>query len=329
ARVDPARPDAAVALPAHVLESAPAVGSEGMSGLLVRAVDGSLSGVVVVDVQRDDHPVLYVNPAFEAMTGYSSAEVLGRNCRLLQGEDTDPVAVRELSLAIRAGRRHTAVLRNHRKDGSAWWNELHLSPVRDDAGRLTHYLGYQNDVTRRVEAEERLARRATHDDLTGLANRSHLLDRLEGSLVQAGTAGRAVAVLFVDLDGFKSVNDSLGHAGGDSVLVQVAERLRTTLRTGDLLCRSGGDEFVAVLADLDPLDARRIAARAAADITTVLRRPYVVAGEPARLGGSVGTALFPDDGTTADRLLAHADGDMYRAKRAGREPQDRPLQGRT
>ncbi len=318
ARVEPSRPDSAVAVRAPERAQLGGPGPAGMSGLLVRAVDGSLSGVVVVDVQADDHPVLYVNAAFEAMTGYTSAEVLGRNCRLLQGPDTDPAAVRELSLAIRRGEQHTSVLRNERKDGTGWWNELHLSPVRDTRGIVTHYLGYQHDVTTRVLTEERLARQASLDGLTGLANRAHMLDRLEAALEAAVADGRAVAVLFVDLDGFKRVNDTLGHAAGDSVLVQVAERLRTVLRPDDLLCRNGGDEFVAVLTGLDPVDAARVAGRAAADVTAALDRAYLAVTTTARLSGSVGAAVHPDDGSTADRLLAVADARMYATKRTRR-----------
>jgi len=320
APVDPSRPDAAVAV--HALPQLQQVssGPGGMSGLLVRAVDGSVSGVVVVDVQADDHPMLYVNPAFEQMTGYTSAEVLGRNCRLLQGEQTDPEAIRALSLAIRRGEEHQCVVRNHRKDGTLWWNELHLSPVRDEAGRLTHYLGYQHDVTARVEAEEALVRQATRDSLTGLANRGHLLERLEAVLEVAALAGRSVAVLFLDLDGFKDVNDTHGHAAGDSVLIQVAERLRAALRTSDVICRNGGDEFVAVLPDLDPIDAARVAGRAAADVTAILQRPFAAGPASVTLSGSVGAAVYPRNGNTADRLLAVADSDMYLAKTGSRAP---------
>lgn len=142
--IDPSLPDAAVAL--HVTGQGPrprtaAEGSApGLSGLLVRAVDESFGGVVVVDVLAPDAPMLYVNPAFERMTGYQTAELLGRNCRLLQGPDTDPAAVRELAEAT-LGQEHRTVLRNYRKDGSGWWNELHLSPVRDRTFRLTHLPG--------------------------------------------------------------------------------------------------------------------------------------------------------------------------------------------
>jgi diguanylate cyclase (GGDEF)-like protein/PAS domain S-box-containing protein len=313
--VDPSRPDAAVALPAHAGPHQAGAGADGMNRLLVRAVDGSVSGVVVVDVQADDHPMVYVNTAFEQMTGYTSAEVLGRNCRLLQSEQTDATVVRALSLAIRRGEEHHCVLRNRRKDGTPWWNELHLSPVRNEIGRLTHYLGYQHDVTARVEAEETLARQATQDSLTGLSNRSHLLHQLRAALDSAVAAGQALAVLFIDLDGFKAVNDTHGHAAGDSVLVQVADRLRSVLRVTDLICRNGGDEFVAVLHDLDLLDAARIAERAAHDVTASLQRPFVAGSGLITLGGSVGVAIHPQDGSTPDRLLAVADSDMYQAKK--------------
>ena len=312
--VDPSRPDAAVAVHVPTGTQQPSPGPAGMSELLVRAVDSSVSGVVVVDMQAPDQPMLYVNAAFEQMTGLAAAEVLGRNCRLLQDQHSDPDTVRALSRAIHDGREHRCVLRNRRKDGTLWWNELHLSPVRDETGLVTHYLGYQHDVTARVETEEALARQATQDSLTGLANRGHLLEELEVALDAARTASRSVAVLFVDLDGFKGVNDRHGHAGGDSVLIQVADRLRTALRAPDLICRNGGDEFVAVLRDLDPLDAERIAHRAARDVTASLRRPFLAGSAPVRIGGSVGVAVHPQDATTAERLLARADAAMYVVK---------------
>jgi diguanylate cyclase (GGDEF)-like protein/PAS domain S-box-containing protein len=322
--VDPTRPDPAVAIApppgtagAVAPRELPAGSTAALSGLLRRAVDASLGGVVVVDVLAPGEPIIYVNPAFEVMTGYSSAEVLGRNCRLLQGPGTDPASVRALGEAVRHGLEHRAVLRNHRKDGSAWWNELHLSPVRDEQWRLTHYLGFQHDVTARVEAEEQLQHQAAHDGLTGLANRVAMLEHLDDALVRAADEGTAVAVLFVDLDGFKAVNDRSGHRVGDAVLEQVAQRLSASLRSSDLLARAGGDEFVAVLTGLDPLDAARIASRASADVVAALERPITLGGVQVRIGASVGVALHPDDASTGEDLLSHADAAMYRAKAAG------------
>jgi len=303
----PERPDVAVALQAGP------VTDQAVSGLLERAVASSASGVVVVDMLDDDHPMLHVNPAFERMSGYAAEEVLGRNCRMLQGRDSDPGVVARIGEAVRRGQEHRAVIRNVRKDGSQWWNELHLSPIRDDAGRLTHYLGFQHDVTARVVAEQQLLHLSTHDGLTGLANRAELLRHLDE--VTGGTG--ALAVLFLDLDGFKAVNDEHGHRAGDAVLTEVAERLRSSLRSGDLLARHGGDEFVAVLAGLDPDEAERVACRVADDLLGALRGPVALAHGTAIIGASIGVALGTGGDRTGSQLLHDADLAMYRAK-AGR-----------
>ena len=307
--VVPARPDPAVAVAGAAPVAPPA-----LDGLLQRAVSSSASGVVVVDTAAPDMPVVHVNPAFERMSGYTLAEVVGRNCRFLQGPDTDRGAVARVAAAVRAGEEHTTVLLNHRKDGSAWWNELHLSPVRDDRGRLTHYLGFQYDVTARVQAEQQLLHLSAHDGLTGLLNRATLLEQLEASVLRSSATGRGLAVLFVDLDGFKGVNDTHGHVVGDKVLAEAARRLRAALRSEDLLARHGGDEFVAVLRELDPLDAARIAARVAEDLAAALRRPVAAGGAVVTVGASVGTALLPQDGTTGAALLHAADAAMYAVK---------------
>lgn len=316
---NPAPQGPSAAVPVALPTTLAHVEGDRLPSLLVRAVGSSAGGVVVVDTGAHDHPMLYVNPAFEALTGYTSAELLGRNCRLLQGPDSAPDVIRGLSLAIRRGEEHRCVLRNYRKDGTGWWNELHLSPVRDERGRLTHYLGYQHDVTERVEAQARLARQASSDSLTGLANRTYLLDSLEAALLEAESAGRAVAVLFIDLDGFKAVNDGLGHAAGDRVLVQVADRLRSVLRSCDVIGRNGGDEFVAILQGLTPSDASRIAARASAGVRAALQRPFVVSDTTTKLGASVGVAVSPTDASSVDGLLLAADADMYRVKKGRSE----------
>jgi diguanylate cyclase (GGDEF)-like protein/PAS domain S-box-containing protein len=306
------RPDPAVALEPDDVAPEPA-----LDDLLTRAVASSASGVVVVDMTAEDMPVVHVNPAFERMSGYSAAEVVGRNCRLLQGPETDRAVVARIAQALREGNEHTCVVRNHRRDGSGWWNELHLSPVRDAAGRLTHYLGFQHDVTARVAAERELQRLSSTDGLTGLANRSTLLEQLDVAVAAGSLAGRCVAVVFVDLDGFKAVNDRAGHLVGDRVLAEVGARLRAVLRGSDLLARHGGDEFVAVLPDLDPLDAERVALRAAGDLLAALDRPVPAGQDLALVGASAGVALLLHHGTTGEELLEAADAAMYLAKAVG------------
>lgn len=321
--VDPTRPDAAVAVAARAAAAeasavpVPPAGSDALQALLARAVASSASGVVVVDMLAADAPMVHVNAGFEGLTGYSAAELIGRNCRVLQAPDTDRETVSRLSLAVRQGVEHRCVLLNRRKDGSRWWNELHLSPVHDADGRLTHYLGFQHDVTARVESEQQLLHLAGHDALTGLANRGTLLERLDEALTRGAQDGRGVAVLFLDLDGFKTVNDTFGHAVGDGVLVQATRRLQKVLRSQDVLARHGGDEFVAILSDLDPLDAERVGVRVATDAVAALQRPARNGEVQAELSASVGIALFPAVTGTAEDLLRAADAAMYDAKATG------------
>lgn len=302
----PERPDGAVAV---VPGPPPTLFVE---GLLERAVTSSASGVVVVDMTDPEQPLLHVNPAFEQMSGYAAAEVLGRNCRVLQGPGTDRDAVAGIRDAVRRGVEHSAVVLNHRKDGTPWWNELHLSPVRDDGGRLTHYLGFQLDVTDRVRAEQALRHLSTHDSLTGLQNRPALLAHLtDADRERSG----ALAVLFVDLDGFKLVNDRHGHVVGDEVLRDVAGRLRTCVPDDGVIARHGGDEFAVVLAGPDPAAVEALARSTARELVEVLRDPFTVPGALATLGASVGVAVRGGAATVAATDLLHeADTAMYRAK---------------
>jgi len=269
--------------------------------------------MVLSNPRRPDNPLEFVNSAFCGLTGYPEGDILGRNCRFLQGPDTDPDVVAGIGAALRAGVEHRCVVRNHRRDGSAWWNELQLSPVRDDTGRLTHYLGFQHDVSDRVEAERLLAHHAAHDALTGLANRATLTTRLDVAVDRAQRTQRAVAVLFCDLDGFKPVNDRHGHRVGDDVLVAVADRLRQSMRVGDELARIGGDEFTVLLRNVpDAAAANQVAER----LLAAFQAPFEVPGGTEPVGLSVGVALA-GAGATADGLLAAADAALYACKRAG------------
>ena len=305
----------------------------GLSRLLERAVAAATNSIVIVDATLPDTPLIHVNDAFVALTGYSRAEALGQNCRFLQGPDTDRPQVELLSRQLRAGRPFSTVLRNVRRDGTSFWNELHISPVRDPAGRITHYIGDQHDVTERVEREQQVTYRAYHDELTGLPNRAQLLAHLDLELRRARRSGAGVAALLLDIDGFKVINDRFGHPVGDAVLRAVAQRLRRAVRSGDLLGRLGGDEFLMVLAGLHHQTEAQAAAGVAAaalrgdqDIDLVTRHlresldePLEVGGTSVRLQISVGSALFPRDGRDGQSLIVHADRDMYQDKlRTGR-----------
>ncbi|WP_432545285.1 diguanylate cyclase domain-containing protein [Kineococcus sp. SYSU DK004] len=322
----PAAPAPAPAAPA------PAAATTG-EALLQQALAATTSGVTISDMTRPDQPLVYVNQAFERLSGFRAEEVLGRNCRFLQGEDTDRAAVAAVRDAIAEGREHRALLLNHRgPQREPWWNEVLLSPVRDADGRVVQYIGVQDDVTDRVLAQraleqeqhrtrgylERLEDLAHHDPLTGLPNRRRVEERAEAALWDARLSGSAVALLFCDLDAFKAVNDELGHAAGDELLVAVARRLRSAVRRGDLVARLGGDEFLVVLPDLDPAGAAAHADRLAGELVRAVAEPLLVAGRRLSPAVTVGVAVSPADGDGFGRLLHRADQRMYAAKPTAR-----------
>lgn len=289
-----------------------------LSAVLTAAVAAAPHGVAVADALHPDYPLLWVNEAFTVITGYSQEQVLGRNCRFLQGDATDREAVRVMGAQLRAGRATRMTVMNYRRDGTAFWNDLQITPVFDREHRLTHYVGQQNDVTERIHAQQRADYLASHDPLTGLANRAQLDAHLSAELSRADRAGTAVAVLYVDIDHFKAVNDTLGHAAGDRLLAVLAARLRAAARGGDLLGRIGGDEFVLVVSGVRDTP-QAVALERANDVVSALLRPLALPGraEPVTVSASVGISLFPHDATGADELLNHADRAMYEAKAAG------------
>jgi diguanylate cyclase (GGDEF)-like protein/PAS domain S-box-containing protein len=305
----------------------------GEQDLLQRALSATTNGVTIVDMLSADQELVYVNEAFERLTGLPREALLGRNCRFLQGPGTDPAAVRRMAEGIAQGTEVRETVLNHRgPERSPWWNEVHLAPVTDAEGRVVQYIGVQNDVTARVEAEQELARErerahrylrqieklAWSDPLTGLMNRRRLEERLEDALRDSRTDGTALALLFLDLDGFKAVNDELGHAAGDELLRLVGERLASCVGRGDLLARLGGDEFLVALVGLDAGAAQQRARRVAGEIEAVVGEPVVLAGRLVEVATSVGVAVHPVDGSDFGRLLHTADQRMYAHKHRSR-----------
>jgi diguanylate cyclase (GGDEF)-like protein/PAS domain S-box-containing protein len=297
-----------------VTDSSDEIAALDQLALLRRALDATTTGVVIVDVRQPDWPAVYVNAALATISGYAADELLGRNLRFLQGGERDQPGLESLRHALREGRDGQILLRNYRKDGSAYWIELVVSPVRDASGVLTHYIGSQIDVSERVATEQALAHRATHDELTRLPNRQLFRDRLAQALRESKRFGLSLVVLFVDLDNFKLVNDSLGHAAGDELLRTVARRLQSCLRQTDTVARFGGDEFVVLLIGEVETDVLRVVDR----ITEALRRPVDLGGHMHYVTASIGYARSPQHGEEADLLLQHADIAMYQAKARGR-----------
>jgi len=298
--------------------------------LLHRALAATTSGVTIADMRRPDQPLVYANRAFEQLSGMALEDVLGRNCRFLQGQDTDPGVVDGIRAAIREGREFRATLLNHRgPDRTPWWNEIYLAPVVGADGAVLQYIGVQNDVTARVDAQrqleqerdraqtylERIERLAYTDPLTGLGNRRRLEERVEAALWEARLGGHSLALLFCDLDGFKAVNDAHGHAVGDELLVVLAQRLREQVRRTDLLARLGGDEFLVALPGLDPERAVEDARRVADGIAEVLSQPVDLGSGRIAVGASVGIGVHPGDGSSFGELLHQADQRMYGVKR--------------
>ncbi len=283
--------------------------------VLERAVESTRTGVLITDPNQPDNPIVYANPAFERISGYAAEEVLGRNCRFLQRHDKDQPALEEVRAAIREGRECRVVVRNYRKNGALFWQELSISPVRDDRGCITHFVGIQDDVTERKLAEERLAHQAFHDPLTDLPNRVLFMDRLRDVYSRAQRDGGAtLAVLILDLDDFKSVNETLGYRAGDRVLATVAERVEECLREEDTAARLGGDEFMVLLEGIDgPENATDTAER----ILKALQKPFALGETERSLKASIGVALSTpaSENVQPEDLLRFAELSMYRAKR--------------
>ena len=267
---------------------------------VLAAVLGAVpTGVSVVDARTPGLPLVHVNPAWEQLTGVRAQEALGRGPGFLQCAETDPGSVRALGEAVRTGRPTRVVLLNARPDGSRWWNELHLAPVHDADGVLTHLLGFSTDATARVEAEVRLSRLST-GPLEDLPHRGRLVESLERELATPGGPGRT-AVLFCDVSAWAARS---GRATlGGPVLAAVAARLRAALRRSDLLVHCGGGLFLALLCDL-PAGADEVSARAAAAVRGALDEPVAADGQLFPVDGAVGVLVHPVGASAADVLGA-------------------------
>ncbi|HEX6633502.1 MAG TPA: PAS domain-containing protein [Usitatibacter sp.] len=254
----------------------------------------------------------------ESIFGWNATEALGRalaTWRLVYEDDRGSVEQAIDELVQGPGRHATLLSRSYRKDGSVIWVEWHHSALRDDAGHLVSILSLAQDVSSRIQAEERLQYMATHDGLTGLPNSVLLNDRLDAALVRARRSHKRVGVMFLDLDHFKDVNDTLGHRVGDLLLKELARRIRGALRQSDVLARVSGDEFVVILEEFPDDNAPELVARKVLD---EVRRPFHIEGHEIHVSGSLGLALHPDDGADVETLLKNADAAMYHAKELGR-----------
>jgi diguanylate cyclase (GGDEF)-like protein/PAS domain S-box-containing protein len=268
-----------------------------------------------------DLRIISVNEAFVRMTGYGKEEMIGKTCRFLHGPLTSPATVQDIDAALREHREFTGEILNYRKNGETFWNDLTISPVLNAQGQLTHFISALRDITQEKQAAHEINKLVFYDVLTGLPNRRLLQNRLEQCLALASRHPRKSALLFIDLDNFKLVNDTLGHLFGDDLLVQMARRLSTCVRDGDTVARLGGDEFVVMLENLSDvdLDAAAQAQTAAEKILVVLGQEFVLGIHTHICTVSIGITLFGDTRLEpAEEPLKRADLAMYQAKAAGR-----------
>ena len=262
-----------------------------------------------------DNCIVTVNPAFTELTGYTQEEVVGKNPSMLSAGRTTREEYERMWAAISLKGYWQGEIWDRRKDGGVYPKWLSISVMRDESGEIRFHIAHFSDISAERAAEAKLHHMAHHDMLTGLSNRVSLKDRLEHALALARRESSRVALLFIDLDRFKSINDTLGHHVGDELLIAVSQRLRQCVRESDLVARLGGDEFVVMLPGLDQSAA---AASVAEKIVASIGEPYLIGAHTLYTTPSVGIAIYPEDGADGESLMRDADAAMYHAKSAGR-----------
>ena len=300
--------------------------------LLQAAVMDSRDGITISDFSLPDNPLIFINPAFERMTGYLREEVIGKNCRYLQAGDSDQEGLLVLREALKNGQACIVKLRNYRKDGSMFWNELSMSPIFGRNGEITHFLGIQKDITNEMVLLERvlnenqelktntkvLERLVNMDPLTGLHNRRYFESQLDIQWKIASRQKQNLSVMMVDIDYFKKYNDTYGHQAGDAAIIAVARALNNAfMKSTDFVARYGGEEFIILCVDSSP---ERIAEYA----TTVVKRIFELHLEHSssihkHITVSIGfSSSIPTSDSGSGRLIKQADIALYKAKSNGR-----------
>lgn len=274
--------------------------------------ENTIEGVIITD---ENARIIDVNRAFSEITGYSKSEVLGKGPNIRRSQAHNTEFYKAMWESIQETGTWSGEIWNRKKNGELSPEWLTISTLYDDKGNVSNYVGVFTDISVIKRSEEKLEQLATHDPLTGLPNRTLLHDRLEGAIGRAARSGEKIAVMFLDLDRFKIINDTLGHVVGDKLLRQAAMRMKEVLRECDTIGRQGGDEFLAIIEDCVHLaQVEAISNR----IRERIAHPFDVDKQTLFIGVSVGISLFPDDGDDAVTLIRNADSAMYQAKRMGR-----------
>lgn len=279
--------------------------------------------VLITEAEPFEEPgpkILFVNQAFERMTGYTKDEVIGKTPRLLQGPKTQKSELKRISQALRKWQPVSAELINYKKNGQPFWIDLDIIPVADNTGWYTHWVAIERDITERKKFDKKIQRLAFYDTLTGLTNRQLLLDRLKHQIAFCKRTSKHSAIVFIDLDNFKNLNDTLGHNVGDLLLKQVAIALQKSVRESDTVARFGGDEFVIMLDELSEnsniayADVEKVAEKILQRFNTA----FDLNGNHYQITPSLGITLFKDQHLDVEQVLKEADLAMYQAKSAGK-----------
>ncbi len=274
--------------------------------------DSTIEGIMITDLELN---IIAVNPAFTTITGYTEEEAMGNTPRMLKSKYHAEDYYRELWATLNESGGWQGEIWNRRKNGEAYPEWLTISTVKDDDGNPVNYIGVFSDISQLKQSQKELEFMAHHDPLTELPNRLLFSARLKHSIDRAKRNSKTTAILFLDLDRFKHINDSLGHTIGDQLLMAVAQRFEQQIREEDTVARLGGDEFVILIEDLSDSDNAAVLAE---KISKSLETPFIIQGYELFVGVSIGISLFPQDGETVEELLRNADSAMYRAKDVGR-----------
>jgi diguanylate cyclase (GGDEF)-like protein/PAS domain S-box-containing protein len=277
-----------------------------------KVIEASMDGIMIVGA---DGLAEFVNPAFTRTTGYEPEEIIGKNPRILKSGRQDEGFYRHMYDTLTRQDYWQGEIWNRRKNGEIFPEWLTINVIRDEDGAISQYAAIFSDITERKKTEERIKNLAYFDVLTGLPNRRLFTDRLQIAIANAHRHNLPLAIMFLDLDLFKRINDSLGHGVGDQVLVETAARVAHCIREGDTVARLGGDEFTILLPEIDHMeDAAKLAERVIAQV----KQPFMIDDHELYVTTSVGIAVYPEDGTTVETLIKNADTAMYRAKDLGR-----------
>lgn len=271
-------------------------------------LDHTAEAILITDARTR---IVYVNRSFTRVTGYTLKEVSGKTPRILHSGRQTAEFYAHMWKCLNASGRWQGEIWNRRKNGEIYPEWLSVTAVRSSTGKVENYLAIFSDITLRKREEQELYDLATHDALTGLPNRFFFSERFRHAMARAKRAGHLVGLLYLDLDRFKPVNDSLGHKCGDQLLQTVARRIRRSVREEDTIARLGGDEFAVIL---EQLSKPRDAAATARKLLHALARPFLLEGHKARITASIGITVYPLDGDDVETLLKRADGAMYRVK---------------